>query len=54
MDDDKGHDWSSQKLKAFDLVALLLEYRLSKIWPLAPERGTFIRYIRMQWVITKG
>ncbi|KAI7859019.1 armadillo-type protein [Circinella umbellata] len=35
-------DWTAQKTKAFDLIARLLEIKISKIWTLTPERQTFI------------
>ncbi|KAG0193993.1 Condensin complex subunit [Apophysomyces sp. BC1034] len=41
-DDDGGWDWTTQKSKAFDLIACLLELKLAKIWTLTPERNTFI------------
>ncbi|KAF7729652.1 Condensin complex subunit [Apophysomyces ossiformis] len=42
MDDDRGWDWSTQKAKAFDLIACLLELKLTKLWTITTERNTFI------------
>ncbi|KAI9311765.1 non-SMC mitotic condensation complex subunit 1 [Dichotomocladium elegans] len=41
-DETQRYDWSAQKLKTFELFAKLLEHKLSKIWPLKPEREVFI------------
>ncbi|RCH82750.1 Condensin complex subunit, partial [Rhizopus stolonifer] len=38
----KTFDWSSQKLKAFDLVSWLLGLKLTKIWTLTPDRVAFV------------
>jgi condensin complex subunit 1 len=38
----KTFDWSSQKLKAFDLASWLLGLKLTKIWTLTPDRITFV------------
>lgn len=38
----KTFDWSSQKLKAFDLTSWLLDLKLSKIWTLTPDRINFV------------
>ncbi|OBZ84409.1 Condensin complex subunit 1 [Choanephora cucurbitarum] len=38
----KTFDWSSQKLKAFDLANWLLGLKLAKIWTLPPDRIAFI------------
>lgn len=38
----KTFDWSSQKLKAFDLASWLLDLKLSKIWTLSPDRVNFV------------
>ncbi|KAI7899930.1 non-SMC mitotic condensation complex subunit 1, partial [Cokeromyces recurvatus] len=35
-------DWSSQKLKAFDLASWLLGLKLTKIWTLTPDRVNFV------------
>ncbi|KAI9250588.1 non-SMC mitotic condensation complex subunit 1, partial [Phascolomyces articulosus] len=35
-------DWSAHKIKAFDLIARLLDIKITKIWTLTPERQTFI------------
>lgn len=41
-DEDKSGEWGAEKKSAYDLVGHLLELKLSKIWTLTPERGTFI------------
>ncbi|KAI8389378.1 condensin complex subunit 1 [Blakeslea trispora] len=38
----KTFDWSSQKLKAFDLANWLLGLKLTKIWTLSPDRIAFV------------
>lgn len=38
----KTFDWSTQKLKAFDLGSWLLDSKLSKIWTLTPDRVQFV------------
>jgi condensin complex subunit 1 len=38
----KVYDWSSQKLKAFDLASWLLSLKLTKIWTLTPDRIAFV------------
>ncbi|GAN09384.1 condensin complex component cnd1 [Mucor ambiguus] len=38
----KTFDWSTQKLKAFDLASWLLDLKLSKLWTLPPDRLTFV------------
>jgi condensin complex subunit 1 len=37
----KTFDWSTQKLKAFDIASWLLDLKLSKIWTLTPDRVNF-------------
>ncbi|KAI7890796.1 non-SMC mitotic condensation complex subunit 1 [Mucor mucedo] len=38
----KTFDWSTQKLKVFDLASWLLDLKLSKIWTLTPDRVHFV------------
>lgn len=35
-------DWSSQKLKSFDLVSWLFGLKLNKIWTMPPDRIAFV------------